>query len=180
MDNPKDVQCQVKLYEKKIGHLTDEYPFDFNLRFIKSNEPFCSYRKSIELHPNKTFKGYLSFKFDTGNCSSAEFSVDGKFSYNAQKRLLTLEENSRTREKCEDCANRFDEACEQNILKVLDKHFPKKIEIPNYTWISETITMPTIMLQKEEGQAEAKEIVGVEKYYGFLDAVEAKYHISDD
>lgn len=180
MENKKDIKSEVELYEKHIGPLTDNYPFDFPLRFIKSNEPLCSFLKSIKLLPNGNYEAKLSFFYDAENFAFAEFSVFGEYKYNSQKRLLALEEKTRSRVTCDDCANRIDAACEENIIAVLDKHYPKRIEIPNYTWISETIPIPTVELERGEGNAEVHEKIGSEKFYGDLDAVNAKYHIVQD
>lgn len=173
-NSKKDIEKEVADFEKLLGPLSEKYPYTFPIRYSRSNEPYCHYSQSLQLDPNGTYKALLSLGGEDSYSTYVQFTAEGKFTYDVQKRTLILEELSRVKESCYDC---FQEICDKTpiIKDILDKHFPRRLEIPNFTWISPTLQWPWIRLVKPSPESNYTDI-DFKNYYVEMCEIEAKYN----
>jgi hypothetical protein len=87
---------------------------------------------------------------------------------------LILDEENRVKETCYQC---FLEICDNTpiIKDILDKIFPRRLEIPNFTWISPTLQWPWIHLVKLTPESKYNEI-DFKNYHVEMCEIEANFN----
>jgi len=168
----KNIETEVLNFEKFIGPLTEKFPFTFSTFYHRDNKP-CMSTRSLNLNPDGTYQAELSLNSNEGYSSSISYTTEGKFTYEVLKRTLVLEEKVRKIERLYDCYKQVTEET-AIVTDIFEKVFPKRFEIPDFTWISPTIQWPWIRLVKPFPDADYTQC-DVSNYFVEMCEIDTKY-----
>ena len=88
--------------ESYVSKLTEseKYPFNYANVYNLNNDPYCHFSNCLTLNPDGTFIAYYLIGKEQGNTTEIEYQGNGSFSYNVERRVLTLTRATLKSRKC--------------------------------------------------------------------------------
>jgi hypothetical protein len=142
LSNSSNIESGIKNFERYVGKLTEKYPFDYENCYTLNNDPY--YNLCLTLKPDHSFTAYYLIGRVDYPYTVIEYQASGQYLYNPETKILTLNRNTIQDHKMFD---RLKKAKNFSKLEdILKKYYPEKMEIPNFTWVTQTFNWPFILL----------------------------------